>query len=221
MIDLDPDANFLDLAIPENSCNYLTVDELNNNDYNLNQFSLINYNVCSFLQNGAHFETLLESINLKFKCIVISESWNTEMNIDQCKLPNYNDFHTIRSGENVCTRSGGVSIFCSEDLHASKIDNVSVCTVNIETCVVRFKYLDKNYVILAVYRPNQGNKTDFLHELDQIINTIDLNNCTVFVVGDFNLNLLDLEDSHIVEFSSKLYSKSFVSLITIMVVKKV
>ena len=213
MIDLDPDANFLDLALSENSCNYLTVDELNKNDCNLNQFSLINYNVCSFHQNGAQFETLLESINLKFKCIVISESWNTEMNIDQCKLPNYNDFHTIRSGENVCTRSGGVSIFCSEDLHASKIDNVSVCTVNIETCVVRFKYLDKNYVILALYRPNQGNKTDFLHELDQIINTIDLNNCTVFVVGDFNLNLLDLEDSHIVEFSSKLYSKSFVSLI--------
>ena len=33
------------------------------------------------------------------------------------------------------------------------------------------------------------------------------------MVGDFNLNINDLEDSHVVEFASKLYSKSFISLI--------
>ena len=32
-------------------------------------------------------------------------------------------------------------------------------------------------------------------------------------MGDFNLNFLDLENSHVVDFASKLYSKSFVPLI--------
>ena len=213
MSDLDPDANFLDQALPENFCNYSTVAELNNNIPNSKQFSLLNYNISSFHQNGDQFESLLESVNIKFQCIVISETWNTEMNIDRCNLPNYNDFHTLRSGDNVCTRSGGISVFCSDEIHASKINNLSICTANIETCVVKMKYLEINYVVLALYRPNQGSKIDFIQELDQIINSEDLNNCKVFVVGDFNLNLNDLEDSHVVEFASKLYSKSFISLI--------
>ena len=213
MSDLDPDANFLDQALPENFCKYSTVTELNNNIPNFKQFSLLNYNISSFHQNGDQFESLLESINIKFKCIVISETWNTEMNIDRCNLPNYNDFHTLRSGDDVCTRSGGISVFCSDEIHASKINNLSICTANIETCVVKMKYLEKNYVVIALYRPNQGSKIDFIQELDQIINSVDLNNCKVFVVGDFNLNLNDLEDSHVVEFASKLYSKSFISLI--------
>ena len=37
--------------------------------------------------------------------------------------------------------------------------------------------------------------------------------CTVFVVGDFNLDFLDLENSYVVEFALKLYSKSFLLLI--------
>ena len=214
--DFDPDANFLDLALPENFCNYLTVSEFNNNynnNNNPNQFSLINYNISSFHQNGTEFESLLDSVDKKFQCIVISETWNNEMNSELCKIPNYNEFHTIRSGEDVCTRSGGISVFCSQEIQASKKDNLSTCTVNIETCVVQFEYLKNNYVVLAVYRPCQGSKNDFLLELDQIINSIELNNCKVFVVGDFNLNLLDLEDSHTVEFASKLFSRSFIPLI--------
>lgn len=211
--DFDPDGNFLDHVLPENMCQHLTVSELNDKNLNPDQFSLINYNICSFHKNSAQFESFLDSINTNFKCIVISETWNNETNIEMCKLPNYNDFHTIRSGEEVCTRSGGVSIFCSEEIHASKINELSVCTVNIETCVVQLKYLEKNFVILGLYRPNQGNKNDFIQELDQIIDSIDLSVGTVFIVGDFNLNQLDLEDSHIVEFGSKLYSKSFNCLI--------
>ena len=72
---LDPDANFVDLTASQDMCRYFTVDEFNNNDnLNSNQFSLMNYNICSFNHNGALFESLLESVNLEFKCIVISET---------------------------------------------------------------------------------------------------------------------------------------------------
>ena len=139
------------------------MQDLYYNISNSKQFSLLNYNISSFHQNGDQFESLLESINMKFQCIVVSETWNTEMNIDRCNLPNYNDFHTLRSGDNVLTRSGGISVFCSDDIHASKINNLSICTANIETCVVQMKYLEKNYVIIGLYRPNQGSKVDFMH----------------------------------------------------------
>ena len=211
--DVDPDANFLDLTLPEDFCKYYTVTELNNSNLNSNHFSLVNYNICSFNHNSAFFESLLESVKLEFKCIVISETWNNEMNMDQCILQKYKEHHTLRSGEDVCTKSGGISVFCLENLQSSKNKNLSSCTANIETCVVELEYSEKKYVILAVYRPYQGCKIEFIRELDQIINSIDVTNCTVFVTGDFNLNFLDLEDSHVVDFVTKLYSKSFVPLI--------
>ena len=75
MNELDPDSNFLDVVLPEKFCKYSTVSEFNNiYDNNTNEFSLINYNICSFHQNSAQFESLLDSINKKFKCIVISET---------------------------------------------------------------------------------------------------------------------------------------------------
>ena len=102
MIDLDPDSNFLDLALPGDLCKYFTVNEFNNdNNLKSNQFSVANYNICSFNKNGATFEALLESINLEFKCIIISEKWNTDLNVQQCVLPNYKEHHTPRSGEDV------------------------------------------------------------------------------------------------------------------------
>ena len=79
MNELDPDTNFLDMVLPENFCKYSTVSEFNNDfDNNYNEFSLINYNICSFHQNGAQFESLLDAIKKKFKCIVMSETWNNE-----------------------------------------------------------------------------------------------------------------------------------------------
>ena len=211
---LDPDANFVDLTASQDMCRYFTVDEFNNNDnLNSNQFSLMNYNICSFNHNGALFESLLESVNLEFKCIVISETWNNELNMDQCKLPKYKEFHTPRSGDDVLTKSGGVSVFYLDEIEATKDKNLSICNVNIETCVVHLEFLKKKYVILALYRPYQGCKIEFIRELDRIINSIDVNTCTVFVVGDFNLDFLDLENSYVVEFALKLYSKSFLPLI--------
>ena len=99
--DYDPDGNFLDHVLPENMCQHLTVSELNDKNLNPDQFSLINYNICSFHKNIAQFESFLDSINTNFKCIVISETWNNESNTEMCKLLNYNDFHTIRFGEDV------------------------------------------------------------------------------------------------------------------------
>ena len=213
LADIDPDANFLDRVLPENLCSYLTVDEFNSTYSNPFNFNLLNFNISSFHRNGAQFESLLESIKVQFKCIVISETWNNDLNKDLCNLPDYNGFHTTRSGEEVCSRSGGVSVFCNDDIQATKLNEISICTVSIETCVVRFEYLGKTYLILALYRPHQGSKHDFIRELDQIISSLDLSDCIVFIVGDFNLNYLDLEDSYIVEFATKLYSKCFNCLI--------
>ena len=83
---------------------------------------------------------MLNTLNFEYDCIVLSETWNTERNNILCNIPGYESFHTFRPKVETC--SGGISVFCNnltiEQL--TKNDTLSVCTANIETCVVDAKY---------------------------------------------------------------------------------
>ena len=48
----------------------------------------------------------------------------------------------------------------------------------------------KNIVIGVVYRPPDRNFNDFNEELDQLVSIVSEENKTVFLLGDWNLNLM-------------------------------
>ena len=212
-IDIDPDSNLLDTMLPSDLCRYYDVMELENLNLNSNSFSILNYNIRSFHKNGLSFESLLDNLNINFKCIVLSETWNNENNQNLCTLPNYKSFHTIRPYGHIYTSSGGVSVLCGSELKANKNANLSLCNAHIETCTVDFKYGNELFTIVGIYRPPRGSKVDFLVELDKILNSIDTVHRTVTLVGDFNLNLDDLDDVHVVNFATKLYADSYLPII--------
>ena len=83
---------------------------------------------------------------------------------------------------------------------------LSVCTEHIETCVVDVVYKKIKVSIVAVYRPPQGSKLEFIQELDRISN-IASNNSHSYFLGYINLNLLDLGNCQIHDSTFMLYSK--------------
>ena len=211
--DIDPDLNLLDTLLPSGLCRYYDVLELNNVNLNTNSFSLLNYNIRSFHKNGPSFESLLDNLHINFKCLVITETWINENNLNLCSLPNYNSFHTYRPFGHIYASSGGVSVLCDSELKANKNTNLSLCNAHIETCIVDFKYRNELFTIVGIYRPPRGNKEDFLSELDRILNSIDTVHRTITLVGDFNLNLDDLDDVHVANFVTKLYADSYLPII--------
>ena len=210
--DFDPDINFLDEILPQNSCKYLTLSDFTNSSCKKGGFSILNYNIRSFNKNCSTFEAMISNLKHDFGCIVLSETWNTRDSVDLCNLTNYNSFHTYRPAGHVYTRSGGISVLCLDKYSATKNDDLSRCNQNIESCVVDFKFHKTSYSVVALYRPPQGCKLEFLAELENILNNIN-DSRTVFVTGDFNIDLNDLGDTSVVQFSSVMYSKGFVSLI--------
>ena len=104
---IDPDYNFFDES-SLNSCSYFTTDNLTSNIHLDSKFSLLSYNIRSFAANNTLFEPLLGSLNLKFDCIILTETYNSPNNVDFCNLGNYNAVHTFRFD----CRGGGVSVFC-------------------------------------------------------------------------------------------------------------
>ena len=130
-MDVDPDENILN-NLRRCNCNYLTVSEFCDLNLAQNNFSLLNYNIHSFHKNVDHFKSLLHSLNINFKCIVLTETWNTSNNVQLCQLPDYDSFHVFRPAGHIYSISGGISVFCDKYLCASELINLSICNEDIE-----------------------------------------------------------------------------------------
>ena len=50
----------------------------------------------------------------------------------------------------------------------------------------------KNIVVGVVYRPPDRNLNDFNNELDHLVSIISKENKTVFLLGDWNMNLMNI-----------------------------
>ena len=206
---IDPDRNYFDNVIPDVNCKYYSLTEFTSLGFDNNVFSLLNYNIRSFHANGPVFQSMLNSLEHDFKCVVLSETWNTENNLELCKMDQFNGFHTFRQN----SRGGGISVFCDQTISASKCENVSRCTDDLESCAVKFNYNSLSFLILAIYRPPSGNIQNFTLELESILDVINLHTNTVIITGDFNLNLTALENTNVLNFSSALHSLHFISVI--------
>ena len=49
---------------------------------------------------------------------------------------------------------------------------------------------EKNIVIGVIYRPPDWKLRDFISELDQLVNVISRENKSVFLLGDYNLDMM-------------------------------
>ena len=169
----------------------------------------------SFHSNGNAFIGAINAFDLRFDCIVLTETWNTDDNCVLCNIPGYTSFHTYRPKNHLYSSSGGVSILCNDVTinHKTFNSDLSICDANIETCVLDLFFGKRTITIVAVYRPPQGCKQQFLTELERILDLVNINSNQIILLGDINLNLLLSDEPRICDYMSMLYSKSMFSLI--------
>jgi exonuclease III len=89
-------------------------------------------------------------------------------------------------------KNGGSCIFIDEDLEFLSISLDKCCKEkDIEVCAIKINITPIQLIILAIYRSHSGNFTNFLKNLDSVLNTW-YSNKTVFVIcGDINIKYLE------------------------------
>ena len=212
---IDPDSHIFNALFPgfssDNISNYYSVQQFNNLDHNFSHISLFNSNVRSFHANGHLFEALFSSLSKLPDLIVLTETWNGPETIDTCRLEGYSAIHTMRTSN----RGGGVSVFYDTNWRCEKIENLSVCTETIETCVCRVTFSGSSLIIFAIYRPHSDSIDNFSLCLEQMLqDPIIKNSSKVILVGDFNVNLADQNCSKVQSFKSIMYSFGYLPVIT-------
>ena len=200
-----------------NKCTTYTIKTLNKaitspdlaTDSPDNSASSLFFNIDGNKTNFDHMLAILKGIMHDFKAIGLAETNTGPETSAPYSIPNYTPFYQdTREGKKSGT---GVALYIHNSLNAIIVPEVSQCTTNLESLIVKTTNTDKPLHFGVVYRPNDGDKKLFYDELRHILQFLPDNG--TFLMGDFNINLLNkVPDS---DYEEVIYSSGFTPLISV------
>ena len=178
-----------------------------------NYFSIFHLNVRSLQNKLDDLTALLTSLDVKFSIVGITETWlqNSAHNVDI----NWYDFvfknRSFKSG-------GGVGLYVSNDLNFKIREDIRVPNEEVmEPWFIEIlRPQGKNIIVGIIYRPPNQGADIFVGNFNEILAKISRKNKICYLMGDFNLNLLNHQIHDATgQFLDGLYSCMFSSLITL------
>ena len=191
-----------DQSLIEHDSDYFTIDEfiakikitLNQFNHELNKgsnndidnFSLIHFNARSLNKSYDDLNTLFSVIpGFNFSVIGVTETW---LNANSPPVFNLDNYTMVRADRKE-GRGGGVAIYLRNqlniqirhDIHIEGAEDIFVEVIN---------DFGKNILIGVVYRPPNNQIETFLDNLDESLHTIIGENKDVYLMGDYNINIL-------------------------------
>jgi hypothetical protein len=156
-------------------------------------------NIRSLGRNLDCLQNLILSLNFMFSVIGISETWLQD-STHHVDINGFNFVHNHRS-----ERTGGqeVVLACISLLHLNSKHGLT-CVSNESLFVEIFNPKGKNYIIGVIYRPPNHNVANFISEPNSLIGKISRDNKNCYIMGDFNLDLLN--------HSSHQFTKEFLDI---------
>ena len=218
--DSDPDIQyFYDMTCIDNTnrCEYYLEDRFNkeveNNDIDAKLLSCLHVNIRSVPKNLEYFDTFLSSIHHVFTVIGMSETWLKDSNAELYDLDGYKHEYLCRQGGK---KGGGVSLFVKTNTDIARRNDLCINDVHVECLVVEIMSRGQACNILTgvVYRPPNADIGKFNESISDILNRMKSENKTIYLLGDFNINLLE-SSNHLpsAEFLECMYSFGLFPLI--------
>lgn len=210
---MNPDVLIDDQNLVEHNSEYYTINEFNkkiNFDFNSihdqstlrptnnisNQFSLFHMNARSLNKIFLPFEILMDSINnFPFSAIGITETWLHENSPEMFNLSNYEMIRKDRKNG----RGGGVAIYINNTFIFKIRTDIEIEgseSLFIEVSMSK----NKNMIIGTIYRPPTSDVDTFINQIDSVLNKISQENKHIYLMGDYNLDLVNKTNNNILKF---------------------
>ena len=115
----------------------------------------------------------------------------------QIQIPGYASLYQTRKNR----RRGGLFIFLLESLSYKVRDDLVVNSSAIECClyVEVFSKNSKSNVLNLTYHPPNGDPNELENDFKNILSKLEITNKELVLVGDFNINVLDFNESKMVQ----------------------
>lgn len=161
-------------------------------------------NIRSLRKHLDDLTSILSKFSKTIHAIILTESWLDIDHISNINILGYNAIHSIRNTSEGFSTGGGVTIFLLADLAYNIVyenveDNNNLLIINLP--------LQKMF-ICGIYNNPRSNIQLFLDKISDI--TSRFKNLLIF--GDFNMNLLNLNDSKVNLYNNIIHSNGFIFL---------
>ena len=202
----------IDEHVPQNiDSRYFTLPELSSLQLSSSDFSILHTNIRSLSLHHDELVSLSTHTNLNLDVIGVSEMWHSKDNpiSSNVDIPGYKFYETSSLSQN-----GGVGLYVKTTLTSNPRIELDSSTNDFETVWVEIENKkDKNILICCVYRHPCSNIDILTSHFQNLLSKISSNKL-VFILGDFNINLLNY-DSHTPtnDFVNNLFSHSLLPCI--------
>jgi len=167
---------------------------------------LFHINIRSINCNFDELVVLLESLDLSFDLIILTETWGVQ-NTNIFNIEGYNIFYNSsnynKSDGVVVYVKGGIPV----DIVYNVIDNLTFTSMN-------FSVLGHTFTLLPLYRPPSYPESGFLEQLEAFLGVNSKSQINL-LVGDINFDLLGNDRIPIQTYSNIMSSNGFISLINV------
>ena len=150
--------------------------------------SVFHLNIHSLNKNSHALFNFLNTLNLKFDVIVLSEIWNYNLELYRNLLPDYIFYWDCCSSSNI----GGIGVYVRNNYTCNVLDNFKVQSTIKNTLENIWLELDNGickYIVGALYRHPNQNIDDFNEVLEVRLSEISKSRVPCLVVGDINIDL--------------------------------
>ena len=108
-----------------------------------NDLNIFHVNIRSLHKNGDELLAYLETLNLSFDVICITESWLlNDFSILAELFPHYNSYNSVRTGNHP---SGGATVLVHKNFSSKEINELSCNSENLDAVFVEIHHKEKNY----------------------------------------------------------------------------
>ena len=212
---LDPDQNYYNQFITHvESCDYHDEDTFKclTKDSKDDEFSLLHLNIRSILNKFDDLKAYLNSLEYNFSVIGLSETWLNQNNCTDFPLPCYHYIGKVRNNKH----GGGVGLYVNCSYQFRERDDLAVNIDDIiESQFIELTTKPKNTLVGIIYRPPNSKIDQFIECLTEMLQKLDLQNKKCYLMGDFNLDLLKIdENQYTKDFINQMFSSTFYPLIS-------
>ena len=217
---IDPDNNYYNDIFPQNESKYYLANAFNKAMMESSidpssSLSMFCQNARSLNANFSSMRDFIDLLYIRFKCIGVTETWNTDANFDLFNLPRYNfiELHrTERSG-------GGVGLYLDESIEYEERKDLNLFNDLIEALFVEFSVKidgkEHNVIISVAYRPPGTDLKKFNELYRKTLDRLKAEKKIYYLLGDWNVNLLSCEThEHTNDFVNMFAEFGFFPLIT-------
>ena len=178
-----------------NTSTYLDLNDLNALPMKNETFSLLHLNIASLALHFEELHTLLATSNKKFDIIGITETGfkNTTLPSDLCDLEGFSHVNC-----NTDSNKGGVRLYVSDRYDFKTRPDLQIYkSTQLESTFIELSSNDntENIIIGCIYKhPTMGIEEFNSNYLKKTLEKITQENKKLFMLGDFNIDLMNFEN---------------------------